>query len=59
MRSIDRDNTKKLWSFISIAVSSKNKNENKIYLNGYSHFEESLLWRNSKSTGSNNNNKRL
>ena len=57
MRSDDRDNAKKLWSFISIAFPSKNKNENRTYLNGYSDFEESLFWRDSKSIRSNNDNK--
>ena len=52
-----RDNTKKVWSFILIAVPSKSKNENKTYLNGYSDFEESLFWRDSKSIRSNNDNK--
>ena len=57
MRSDGRDNTKNLWSFISIEVPSKNKNENKTHLNGYSYFEESLFWRDSKSIRSNNDNK--
>ena len=57
MMSDGRDNTKKLWSFISIAVPSKNKNENKTYLSGYSDFVESLFWRDSKSIRSNNDNK--
>ena len=57
MRSIGRDNTKKLWSFISISVPSKNKNEGKTYLSGYSDFEESLFWRDSQSIRSNNDNK--
>ena len=40
MRCDGRDNTKKLRSFISIVVPSKNKNENKNPLNGYSDFEK-------------------
>ena len=50
-----RDNTKKLRSFISIVVPSKNKNENKNSLNGYSDFEKSLFY--NKSIRSNNDNK--
>ena len=42
MRCDGRDKTKKLQSFISIVVSSKNKIENKTILNGYSDFEESF-----------------
>ena len=57
MRSDGRDNTKKLRSFISIAVPSKSKSENKTYLNRYCDFEESLLSRDSKSIRSNNDNK--
>ena len=54
MRCDGRDNTKKL-RFISIAVPSKNKNENKNSLNGYSDFEKSLFYY--KSIRSNNDNK--
>ena len=54
MRCDGRDNTKKL-RFISIAVPSKNKNENKNSLNGYSDFEESLFCY--KGIRSNNDNK--
>ena len=49
-----RDNTKKLRSFISIAVPSKNKNKNKNSLNGYSDIEKSLFYY--KSIRSNNDN---
>ena len=42
MRRDGRDNTKKLRSFISTEVPSKNKNEDKNPLNGYSDFEKSL-----------------
>ena len=35
----------------------KNVNENKTSLNGYSDFEESLFWSDSKSIRSNNDNK--
>ena len=55
MRCNGRDNAKKLRRFISIAVPSKNKNENKNSLNGYSDFEKSLLYY--KSIPSNNDNK--
>ena len=55
MRCDGRDNTKKLRSFTSIVVLSKNKNENKNSLNGYSDFEKSLLY--DKSIRSNNDNK--
>ena len=55
MRCDGRDNTKKLRSFTSIVVPSKNKNENKNLLNGYSDFEKSLLY--DKSIRSNNDNK--
>ena len=55
MRYDGRNNTKKLRSFISIMVSSKNKNENENSLNGYSDFEESLFCY--KSIRSNNDNK--
>ena len=44
MRCDDMDNSKKLRSFMFIAVSSKNKNEKKTELNGYSDFEESLFY---------------
>ena len=57
MRSDGRDNTKKLWNFISIVVLPKNKKENKTYLNGYSDFEESLFWGDSKGMRSNNDSK--
>ena len=53
MRSDGRENIKKLWSFTSIVVPSKDK----AYLNGYSDFEESLFWKDSKSICRNNNNK--
>ena len=55
MRCDDRDNTKILRSFISIAVPLKNKNENKNSLNRYSDFEKSLFY--NKSIRSNNDNK--
>ena len=55
MRCDGRDNTKKLRSFISIVVPSKNKNENKNSLNGYSDFEKSLFYY--KNIRSNNDNK--
>ena len=55
MRCDGRDNTKKLRGFISIVVPSKNKNENKNSLNGYSDFEKSLFYY--KSIRSNNDNK--
>ena len=55
MRCDGRDNTKKLRSFISIVVLSKNKNENKNSLKGYSDFEKSLFYY--KSSRSNNDNK--
>ena len=55
MRCDGRDNTKKLRSFISIVVPSKNKNENKNSLNGYSDFEKSLFY--NKSILSNNDHK--
>ena len=55
MRCDGRDNTKKLRSFISIVVPSKNKNEHKNSLNGYSDFEKSLFY--NKSIRSNNDNK--
>ena len=55
MRCDGRDNTKKLRSFISTAVPSKNKNENKNSLNGYSDFQKSLFY--NKSIRSNNDNK--
>ena len=55
MRCDCRDNTKKLRSFISIVVPSKNKNENKNSLNGYSVFEKSLFYY--KIICSNNDNK--
>ena len=57
MRCDAKDNTKKLWSFISISVPLKNKNENKTLLNGYSDFEESLFRSDSKSVRSINDNK--
>ena len=50
-----RDNTKKLRSFISIVVPSKNKNENKNSLNGYSDFEKDFWFY--ESIHSNNDNK--
>ena len=55
MRSDGRDNTKKLRSFISIVVPSKNKNKNKNSLNGYSDFKKTLFYY--KSIRSNNDNK--
>ena len=55
MRCDGRDNTKKLRSFISIVVPSKNKNENKNSLNWYSDFEKSLFY--CKNIHSNNDNK--
>ena len=57
MRWDGRDNTIKLWSFISIVFPSKNKSENKTKFNGYSDFEESLLWSDSKSIRNNDDNK--
>ena len=50
-----RDNTKKLREFFSIVVPSKNKNENKNSLNGYSDFVKSLFYY--KSIRSNKDNK--
>ena len=50
-----RDNTKKLRSFISIVVPSKNKNETKNSLNECSDFEKRLFY--NKSIRSNNDNK--
>ena len=55
MRCDVRDNTKMLRSFISIMAPSKNRNENKNSLNGYSDFEKSLFYY--KSIRSNNDNK--
>ena len=55
MRCDGRDNTKKLRSFISIVVPSKNKNENKNSLNGCYDFEKSLFYY--KIVRNNNNNK--
>ena len=55
MKCDGRNNTKKLTSFISIVVLSKNKNENKYSLNGYSDFEKSSFY--NKSIRSNNDNK--
>ena len=43
MRCDGRDNTKKLRGFISIVAPSKNKNEYKNSLNGYSDFEKKLV----------------
>ena len=56
MRCDGRDNLKKLWSFISIVVPSKNKIE-KTKLSGYSYLEERLFWKDSKSIRDNNDNK--
>ena len=55
MRCDGRDNTKKMWSFNSIVVPSKNKNKNKNPLNGYSDIEKNLFY--NKSIRSNNENK--
>ena len=55
MRYDGRDNTKKLREFFSIVVPSKNKNENKNSLNGYSDFVKSLFYY--KSIRSNKDNK--
>ena len=57
MRFDDRDNTKRLGSFISIIAPSKNKSGNKAKLNVYSDFGESLFWNDSKSIRNNNDNK--
>ena len=54
MRCDGRDNTKE-WSFTSIVVPSRNKNENKNSLNGYSDFGKNLFY--NKSIRSNNENK--
>ena len=43
MRCDGMDNTKKLWSFISIVVPLKNKQEKKNKMNGYSDFREGSL----------------
>ena len=43
MRYDGSDNRKKLREFFSIVFPSKNKNENKNSLNGYSDFVKSLL----------------
>ena len=42
------DNTKKLWSYISIVVPSKNESKNKTKLSGYSDIEGSLFWNDSR-----------
>ena len=59
MRCDGRDNTKKLRSFISIVVPSKNKNENKNSLNGCSDFGKTIIMaraNNNNDSNSNNNN---
>ena len=57
MGSDGRDNTKNCGVLFPLRFLQKNKNENKTLLNGYSDFEESLLWSDSKSIRSNNDNK--
>ena len=54
MRCDGREHKKVVELYFHWAPS---KNKNKTLLNGYSDFEQSLFWSNSKSTRSNNDDK--